>query len=370
MIQWFTKNRRLVTVLASGTLLFLLIVTASGIFSDEQYRGAGTDPTDTVKTDAFGWRSILHYDSEHYVFIADHGYDVEWRVAFFPLYPLLARVISAVTQSGTYTALMIISWASAIALSVALYYWIQLELQRLKTPKRKQIAIKTIVMIALFPTSFFLACAYTESLFMLLTVLSLICYRKQKYWLSGIFAALTTATRVTGVILIVFYAVEYFTTPKSQRSHKGLIPLALAPVGLLAFMAYQALAFGSPLTFLTAQQHWFRFYGDPILSLVRTTSIEFLAVYYPFFFAALYATYRTLGASYAAMSVTPFMLSVTSGSMVSFNRYLLVAFPLFLGAIIFYSPKLPRIVKIIIGVASFALLLLNIFCFYNLIWVA
>lgn len=370
MTKWLSINRRIVIALAAATLLFLIAVTAFGIFADEQYAAPGTDPTDTVKTSAFGWRSILHYDSEHYAFITDHGYDVWWRVAFFPLYPLLTRALSSLTHCGTYMALMIIGWASAIALSIAIYYWIQLELQRLKVARRKQIALKTIAAIALFPTSFFLACAYTESLFMLLTVLSLICYRKQKYWLSGIFAVLTTATRVTGVILIVFYAVEYFATAKPQRQRRTLIPLALAPLGLLAFMTYQAFAFATPLAFLQAQQHWFRFSGNPAASLLRTTSIELLVLYYPFFFAALYGTYRTLGLSYAAMSITPFLLSVGSSSMTSFNRYLLVTFPLFLGAVLFYDKKLPRFVKIAIAIVFFTLLVLNIACFYNLVWVA
>jgi hypothetical protein len=37
-------------------------------------------------------KNFLNWDAEHYAFIKDHGYD-GFRIAFFPLFPLIWKVI-------------------------------------------------------------------------------------------------------------------------------------------------------------------------------------------------------------------------------------------------------------------------------------
>ena len=73
------------------------------------------------------------------------------------------------------------------------------------------LAALVVLLLLLFPTSIFFNAVYTESLFLLLSVASVYFIRKGRYREAGILGFLAALTRVTGVLLFVLAAVEFFS---------------------------------------------------------------------------------------------------------------------------------------------------------------
>src|SRR5258708_14639405 len=78
---------------------------------------------------------------------------------------------------------------------VALFYLARLDLPRAR-------AERAVLLMTVFPFGFFFGLVYTESLFLLLTVLSFYGFRTRRWWLGGGAGALATATRVNGILML------------------------------------------------------------------------------------------------------------------------------------------------------------------------
>src|SRR4051812_44586727 len=72
-------------------------------------------------------------------------------------------------------------------------------LAALDLPRRR--AERAVLLTAIFPFSFFFGAVYTESTFLLFTVLSFYCMRTGRWAAASASGAVATATRVTGVLL-------------------------------------------------------------------------------------------------------------------------------------------------------------------------
>src|SRR4051812_4758890 len=143
-------------VLATRALVWVVALTAVLRF--------GLEPTVSPPAEVhpYGWLPTLltapatPWDAGHYVGLALHGYDQPLRAAFFPLYPLLARALTAPLDSPIAGALAI----SLAAFAAALYL-----LHRLVALEAgERYARAALWVVALFPTAFFYSAIYTESL--------------------------------------------------------------------------------------------------------------------------------------------------------------------------------------------------------------
>ncbi|AGL62434.1 membrane protein of unknown function [Candidatus Saccharimonas aalborgensis] len=358
---------------------FLVAVTVLGTWSRGDY--LRRYPTHDYRLAAFSppLNNILYYDSEHYYNIATSGYDASTptsparaRIAFFPFYPMITHGLSVISGIPIDWSLLIIDWMSALTLVVVLYYWAIAELRHARI--RDSAAPKFMLMgLVLFPTSFFLATGYTESLFMLLIAGSLLSYRQHRYALAGLLAALATATRVQGICLVIFFFLELISVRRRRIvlrqpiEYRKLIPLIMAPLGMLAFMVFQFITRGDALAFIHAQTIWGKFSSNYISNMFLHSDIRdvwYLAVYS---FLCI-ATYKTLGWRWLLYCLAPFVLTLSAGSMMSINRYILSIFPLFLGLALFRH-RISRPLLVGIGASSFLLLVTNIVFFYIGAWV-
>ena len=87
----------------------------------------------------------------------------------------------------------------------------------------------TIIFTFLFPTSFFFSAIYTESLFLLGTVLAFWAAYQDKWWVAGIGGAIAVLTRNLGITLLLplaWIAVE----KHGHKAWKNLFPLLLIPM--------------------------------------------------------------------------------------------------------------------------------------------
>lgn len=262
-----------------------------------------------------------NFDGVHYLSIATAGYR-QYLEAFFPLYPMLLRL-------ATSQAALIISHVSFF---IGLYFLTKLGQSR------------SLPFLLFFPTSFFFAAVYPESLFLVLSAGTLYALSKQKWGWVGILGMLASATRLFGVYLIIPTIFEYAKI-KRKRTF-DVLSIALIPAGLIAFMIYLWQKVGDPLAFFHVQPIFgagrsggeFIFLPQVLLRYIKIfVTADFSYVYIvslfevvTFIFALIllirtWKTHRPYFWYSLAVIITPTL----TGTLSSFPRYLLAAFPLF-----------------------------------------
>lgn len=222
--------------------------------------------TELISTGLPSWVwGFANFDGVHYLRIIKDGYSSEFTQAFFPLYPLLVK-----TFYLGFSLLPLSLLLSNLLFLGSLYLFYRLVL----LDNDKKIAILSVVLLLLFPTSFYFGSVYSESLFIFLSIASFYLIRKKEYLGAGIYIALASATRLFGLLLIPALLIELYFDLRNRKikigdyeSIKILIGIILAPLGTLFYMLYLNLNFNNPLYFLTSQ---------PFFGAERSTSIILL----------------------------------------------------------------------------------------------
>ena len=224
----------------------------------------------TTSDTPFGTFNIwAHWDGEHYVALAASGYmqpPDNVSPAFFPLYPMLMRSFAglfggplspgALSLWGVLLSLLFLPFAMYFVYRISEHGW------------GPEVAKGTVLVLAFFPTAFFLNAVYTESLFLAFSAGSIWALRvRRDLLLACVLAGLATATRNVGVFLLAPLLYEWF----KNRDIYGwrVVYLALAPSGLILYMAYLWGRFGDPLLFYTEQGRWGRETAGPLVIVVN-----------------------------------------------------------------------------------------------------
>jgi len=250
-----------VAVLASRLLVFAAGAAAFAVWG-VSHRAPSFDPEHlTYGFGALGdplTATFARWDSTWYLAIADDGYAPDdTRAAFFPLYPLLMRIGGWLTGSPI-AAGVLVSLACMLGALALLHRLTELELD---TPA----ADATVWLLALFPMAFFFSAAYTESLFLLLTVAALYAARRERWAWAGALGALAAMTRNSGVLLIFPLALMFFE--QHRAFDRRALWIALVPAGLATFCGALALK-GIPANApFRAGQEWFRTFSLPVVGI-------------------------------------------------------------------------------------------------------
>lgn len=220
------------------------------------------------------WTQWHHWDTGYFLQIALHGYTTLDKMAFYPFYPLLERAGMFITQDP-FTAGLLISNIAELVLFVVLYRLVEEDFDATQ-------AYHTVLYLALFPAAFFLSAAYSESVFLCLSVLSFYNMRHRHWWLAGLFGFLAGLTRASGVLLVVPFCYEYLrpilqqqgAEPGSILSRERIISLLkdlrpsilillCFPASLVLFAVYSFYQFHDPLAFVHAESIWGRALSIP-----------------------------------------------------------------------------------------------------------
>ncbi len=209
------------------------------------------------------------WDSGWYSSILTYGYQLREKamsnVTFFPLYPLLWKIIWLMTKLPRLVAGVLASNLAALGFCLIFFRWVQ-EQWNTNTAQR------ALVAILIFPASFFLIAAYSESTFILLVALAfLLAYRKQ--WLgASIAAALASAARPVGIMLWPTLLVWAVLEEAPLKNWRQFMPITvLPPLGLAAFSYYLWLHLGQPLAWLHGQAEAGRQLASPFPLLLAYT---------------------------------------------------------------------------------------------------
>ena len=289
-------------------------------------------------------------DGVHYLSIAENGY-VQFEQAFFPLYPLIIQFISRIANTSYALSALIISNASFFVGLLVFYRLAKL------TDRAKP--LRAVILLLVFPTSFFFAATYTESLYFLFATVVIFATKKHRFVLAGILGFLASLTRLFGVFLLVISGYEYIRVYGYRIHARHMLSLLLIPLGLVAYMIYLQYAVGDPIAFIHAQpafgagrtggtivlppQVLWR-YGKILTTVVPDSPVWAVAFFeltaFLFGMWVLYRGWRAgWDASYLFYSGAVLVVPALTGTLSSVPRYMLCAIPLFLILSSFSSRK-------------------------------
>ena len=317
-LRIFLWSRLALWALAAGTIL---------VFEDElnPARGRWDSPRlHELGTAADVW---ARWDSEWYLRIAESGYD--WpssTPAFFPLYPLLVGGLGRVLGDRFLLAGLVVSLLACAAAFVLLHRLVR---RRVGAADAR----RTVLYLALFPTSLFLGAVYGESLFLALAVGTFVLAERRRMGWAAVAAGLAVLTRAQGVALLPALAVFAWRSERRRRD----LALLLVPVAMfLAFPLTLEASIGHGLAFVDAQRLWERSLAPlgPLGGVVQAIGegdVLGPALAVGLVCLALLA-WRWLGAPYglyalAALAIPMALPSERLGGLYSFPRLALAAFP-------------------------------------------
>ncbi|HEU4355830.1 MAG TPA: mannosyltransferase family protein [Actinomycetota bacterium] len=253
--------------------LFILALLSPGLFP----------PIDPVSVPGWparplpdpGWHNLFtsweRFDALWYLRIADRGYRVgDGSAAFFPLYPLLTRVVSVPFGGHPLAAALLVSNAALLGALTLLYDLTRSEIS-------DAVARTTVVLVCVFPTSFFLFAPYTESLFLLMAVAALWAARRDRWWLAGVAGFGAALTRNVGIVLAVALVAEAIQRRvDGDRGALGALgAAAVSGAGTLAYLVFWQLRADDWLAPIHQQANWERVFSWPWATLVDGTRRAF-----------------------------------------------------------------------------------------------
>jgi Gpi18-like mannosyltransferase len=291
------------------------------------------------------------WDANHYLNIAKDGYthnEDYTNLAFFPLYPYLGKVLSYVVGNTTLSLLLV----SNIAFFFALIFLSKL----LSLEYESKVVNRTLLYISVSPFSFFFFGVYTESLLLLTLVMAVYYIRKENYYYAAFWGIMLTATKLIGIVIIPFALWEYYLRNKNQVKKIGfdIIYIPLMGLGLLAYMLHNQYLFGDFLiNFESSRGGWVQYLNWPWVSFTKhinriISGKAFQSFYFDISFAllAIYlciAGLKKLRSSYSLLNIFLVMIPISSNTLKSFSRFMVIIFPLFLVmALIVDNEKLHR----------------------------
>lgn len=340
-----------------------------------------------------GWGSALtaqapplaRWDSGWYLGIAQNGYryDPAARVGnihFYPLYPLAVRLVWRLTG-------LPILW-TGIACSLVSLLGALLFIADLFEEDSPGMALPAIAALLAFPTAYYFAAFYTESLFLLATAAAFWGARRRHWWVAAIASAAAGLTRLNGALIGI--PVAWLAWTDAGRTLRGLRGRHLAAVagalgGAVAFPLFLKIRLGAPFVdFGVATSGWphgpkpfWHLFGEIAAGLQsRGTGFEAGSRMGLLFEIGTLLLFAVLTVRLFARRLLPealycsatILLLLNSGSLGAVHRYLLTLFPAFL-VLAEWLRRRP-ILAFAYGLGAVGLLITLMTRFVNWLWVA
>ncbi|MDR1101611.1 MAG: glycosyltransferase family 39 protein [Clostridiales bacterium] len=210
------------------------------------------------------WLNVfMRWDGLHYSNIAAQGYGEfnSFNYAFFPLYPILINLLNRLTNVGYFQSAIYIS-------RVAFFIFIIILYNTVKKRHDSKRALYTVISASLFPGAFFYIAPYTESLFVLLALVTFLSCEKERWLCASICVMFACSLKFLGVILIPIVIIEYLH--KYRRIYPNFLFFLLMPLGLGGYMYFLYQETGNALYFSFCETAYSRFKALPPLPLIKS----------------------------------------------------------------------------------------------------
>lgn len=327
--------------------------------------------------------SFAGFDGVHYLSIAMNGYEAQYTQVFFPFYPLLIRFFHILLPFLHPILIgLFISNSAFLCTLFVLYKLIEMDFGRL-------VAFRSILCLLLFPTSFFFGSLYSESIFLLFVVSSFYLTRRRKWYFAGIVGGIASGTRLIGIFLLPSLLSEFFHQMKRSKSLWLLIRsplLYIVPFGLISYMTYLLFSVGDFLYFWHVQplfggnrsggtiilfpqliwRYMKIFYTVSYSQYAYWPAVWEMASFVAAFLLLAFAIRIKIRMSYLIFSILSLIVPTLTGTLASFPRYLIIAFPIYIALAHIYRGKF----FILFSITSGSLLTIFTLLFTSGYWVS
>lgn len=321
-----------------------------------------------VQPEGGPWLEVWQrWDVLHYQAIAERGYQAFDTSLFTPpLYPSLMHLFGAIV-GNTLLGGLLVSLLFCAASLIAFYRLAQFELED------EKLARQAVLVLAIFPTAFFLFAPYTESLFMLGSVLCLLALRRKHWLAAGLWGMLAASARLTGALILVPVLWAAWEEWKQSRGWKPWLAPLLVALAAAAFPLYAWLGLGrsllAPFQAQSARFHGgFSFPGVNVVAAVHQVALgqfpltNLLDVLFLLIFLGLGLLVwkrlpRVYGVYYLAFMALYLTRIAEVYPLLSMARYVLALFPAFL--ILALYGEHPILRRIIVYTSLFGALFLS-----------
>ncbi len=259
--------------------------------------------------------------------------------AFFPFYPMLLGFTSRITgievEGIAILGSILFSAAAAVGFYLFAFYFYN----------DKERAINSTFLWMLFPFHYYFSMLYTEAIFFTFLIFSFISLVRKQYLLFSLLLIPLVLTRPNGAIMLIplflFFlentgGLNRFTFNKhilfSKKNILNALSFLSAPIAFAGYCLYQYKMTGYYFAFSIAQDGWYREFMFPFLSFFRTgeLSSQFNSIYTILVMLFAIFALRKLPLSLNILIWLSLMIPLTSGSVISMQRYIVTIFPLFL----------------------------------------
>lgn len=276
------------------------------------------------------WWLVFHrWDSAFYDRIASSGY-VELKYwAFLPVFPAIIKALA-----------LLIGNSSDATVIVGLFFgmlWIPVYYVTASKYMSQRLALNSTLIFLFFPTVYlFTSLGYTEGLWLTTTIAGWYFYLRGKHLTSSITLAVSTLTRVPGIILPAMISLRLLT----QRRMKLALVYCIPVLFLVAWLGYGFLSTGELIAPLAAQEKtvWnphFNFVELFLAKLVNGSSatwgdhdvfVVLIILLFLYLSLKVFNVDKTLG----VYSMGLFVFYLFSANFLSLPRYLPCTFPIWL----------------------------------------
>lgn len=326
------------------------------------------------------------WDALWYLRIATHGYAAsDGSAAFFPGYPFATRDLASITGGHPLLGAYLASNVALLIGLVLVYRLTEFEFDR-------DLARRTVVLLCVFPTSFFFFAPYSESLFLVFAVGALLAARRSSWVVATVLAACATATRSIGVVVALAIAIESLRQCLVLRTSRRALVVGVGRtvavgcgslLGVIGYLAWWWATAGSPRIPFAAQGGWQRNLRWPWVTLWDGIheGLRWIGVYSGGYqlvdlvivgvmlCAGIWAVVRTpmIYRVYTAVSlIAPLCLVFGGRPFMSMPRFVLVIVPLFWALAVF--TRRFRAWNAVVGTSAAGLGILSLL-FVNWYWV-
>ncbi len=321
-------------------------------------------------------QGLLGWDAGWYASIAAHGYPMtnHGALRFFPLLPLVARLLSVLPGLSTGAAVVVVANVSTFGATALLVLLVRRE------TGDEALARRTIWLLSLAPPAFTFVMGYAEGPLLLLVVGCFVALRwpgGPRWWWVAAFGYFAAFTRPLGVLVALAVAVELVRSWVQARARDrawATAALAAPLAGMGTFLAWSKARFGDALLPLKVQTQAGHHGGlsDPFITLAHDVSGAFhghvgTALHVPWVLVALgllVLCWLRLPACYSLFATAVVAVALSGTNLDSFERYALSAFPLVWAASLLTASR--RVERVVLPLAAAGLFGYALLAFLNI----
>lgn len=261
------RRRLFVEVLAAFAASRLLIVLVCAV-------GCWIQTRDLSGFFGALWENMFPWDAYHYIDIVNNGYvttgDARLFIVFFPFYPMVCRCLTLMTGISATAAALIVSNAALLGCGAVMYRLAEID-------GGATLGRRAMLLLMFCPMTYFYSIAYSESAFLMATLLAVYFARRRRFGLAVLCGALASGARLLGMATAIPIFWELLRACREDRDESrgpvtweecarwiGMSALKTLPVSL-GFLGYLSLnwhLFGNATQFMVFQrEHWYQEFG-------------------------------------------------------------------------------------------------------------